>query len=98
DVDYRRAALGRTPALELVNRQVDAGAEERVQGCVEAVAADLSFDVSVLASGATHQLRIGPLRVAEDVEADFFEEQTFAVAKSFRQARAGLVERYRTAK
>lgn len=71
----QRAPHERCPSLEFVHGQVDAGAEEPLQGALEPFAPQQRFDVACLAARMAEQRVVEAAGTAEDVPARAVHEE-----------------------
>ena len=87
----------RPPPLELVDGQIDARAEENLEGTLHAVLANEPREVPALAAGQREEAAIGALGVRIDGPRDQVEEVCLAPGQPLAHHRRRVVDRQRTA-
>jgi hypothetical protein len=95
--DRMRAAHGRPPPFELVDGEVHAVREQRLQGVLHAPLPGQLLEVPVLAAGQAEQRAIGALRALVHSVLHQREEIALAMGQAIPQNRAGLRHRDRMA-
>jgi hypothetical protein len=91
--DGRAAPDDRAPALELVDRQVDAVAEQRGERSLHALAADHALEVAVLAARPSEEPMIGTGGPRIDGFSRELQEVVGPMREAVPKRRARLVER-----
>ncbi len=96
-LDGRGASPRCAPALELVDRQVDARAKEDLEGAFHTILAHEPLEVAALATGQREEAAVGALRVRVDGPRDQVEEVRLAPRQPLADHRRRVVDRQGTA-